>query len=315
MFKNDSKMLYSMAPHSAFTDLCNFSNTLFCSFRAATDHISPDGKIVILQLDWQGDTVAKNMVRMLNCDLRDPKLSVSTDGKLILLFYARHSQPDGTFLYSQPYVCFSQDGASWSSPKAVGQKNHWLWRLRWYGDKALGFAYNRRQQILDLYAGNPLRTFEKLLPEALSQRKHHRGYPNESDIGFDSRGTAYAIVRRDADSGMAQWGIAKPPYKQWHWQDLGFYIGGPVMLMLDDQQALLCGRIWQEHGPKTALIKLNLINLEANIVHILPSGGDCSYPGLVKQGDDLYISYYSSHIDNHSRIYLSHLSLADINAG
>ena len=27
----------------------------------------------------------------------------------------------------------------------------------------------------------------------------------------------------------------------------------------------------------------------------LPSGGDTSYPGLVLRGDNLYVSYYSSH--------------------
>ena len=38
---------------------------------------------------------------------------------------------------------------------------------------------------------------------------------------------------------------------------------------------------------------------------ILPSGGDCSYPGLVWHENLLWMSYYSSHEDNHTSIYLA----------
>jgi hypothetical protein len=39
----------------------------------------------------------------------------------------------------------------------------------------------------------------------------------------------------------------------------------------------------------------------------LPSGGDCSYPGMVWHGNELWISYYSSHEDSTTSIYLSRL--------
>ncbi|WP_438863482.1 hypothetical protein [Neptunicella sp.] len=309
MFNDGQKMLYNKASHNAFTDLCVYRQQLYCCFRAAQDHISPDGNIVVLHLGWQGEIQAETKIRMPGCDLRDPKLSVSADGKLILLAYGRHYDQQHKFLYSQPYVWFSTDGNSWSCAKPIGQKNWWLWRLSWYGDKALGFAYNRRQQTLALYAGNPLRTFEKILPEAFSQRKNKLGYPNESDICFNPDGTAYAIIRRDADSGSAQLGIAKPPYKQWRWHNLDFYLGGPAMLLINQQQAVLAGRIWQPSGPKTALINLDLGTFEAKIRQILPSDGDCSYPGLVKQDNQLYVSYYSSHINQQSAIYLHRINV------
>jgi hypothetical protein len=40
----------------------------------------------------------------------------------------------------------------------------------------------------------------------------------------------------------------------------------------------------------------------------LPSGGDCSYAGMVLRGDTLYVSYYSSH-EEKTAIYLATLTL------
>lgn len=37
----------------------------------------------------------------------------------------------------------------------------------------------------------------------------------------------------------------------------------------------------------------------------MPSSGDTSYPGLILDNDLLYMSYYSSHIDNQARVYVA----------
>ena len=49
---------------------------------------------------------------------------------------------------------------------------------------------------------------------------------------------------------------------------------------------------------------------------VLPSGGDCSYAGMVWRDNVLWISYYSSHddqsvIENRSSIYLAQVRLSD----
>jgi len=41
---------------------------------------------------------------------------------------------------------------------------------------------------------------------------------------------------------------------------------------------------------------------------ILPSGGDCSYPGMVWHDNVLWVTYYSSHEKNTS-IYLAKISV------
>lgn len=305
------KAIWSKANHNAFTDLCEYKNTLFCCFREAKNHISADGKIRILTLSKGGNVEYHSSLQMPNVDLRDPKLSVTPDGKLLLLAYARHAKEDGSTLFSQPTTWFSSNGKSWSAGKSLGEKNWWLWRLSWCNDIALGFAYNRSRQSLNLYAGNPRRAFHKVKDKALSLSTHNLGYPNESDIIFDDNGLAHALVRRDADSCTAQLGTAKPPYKQWNWRDLGEYIGGPALVKLNNEQALIAGRQWKGNGPKTAIWRLDLETAQLSLALLLPSAGDNSYPGLVKRGDDLFVSYYSSHQDRKSKIYLAKIALSD----
>ncbi|MBC3766782.1 hypothetical protein [Neptunicella marina] len=303
MTKKFLKCIDEQAAHSAFTDLCLYKNQLFCCFRAATDHISPDGVIKILTLNTQGQVTSSTIVRMAKCDLRDPKLSVDNNGKLILLAYARFYH-DGIHQGSQAYVWFSNDGKSFSAPKALAKPNHWLWRLSWFNHQAYGFAYHRRSQTLNLYAGNPLRTFEEITPEAMSLERHGLGYPNESAIAFSAEGCAYAIVRRDADTASAQLGKSHYPYKKWQWRDLRAYIGSPQMLIWDNTHAIIAGRIWQQQGPKTALIGINLITGKLTLKEILPSRGDCSYPGMLIHQEQLYVSYYSMHQYGKCAIYL-----------
>lgn len=291
--------------HCAFTDLCHWKNNLYCCFREAKDHLSGDGKIQVFTLDLKGQILSKAQFRLANTDLRDPKLSITPDGKLLLLGYARQVNDDNKTLVTQAVCWVSGDGQSWSSPHLMPIKNQWLWRIRWHRDTAYGFAYHRGNQRLNLFKGDPRRSFNLHQSNVLSHRTHGLGYPNESDLLFQADGSAWAIVRRDADSFTAQLGKAKPPYKHWQWFDLGQYIGGPAMLSWDENSALIAGRQWTEKGAKTAIWHLCLIQKKLALFDVLPSSGDTSYPGLVKTENGFMLSYYSSHTDNHSGIYLA----------
>ena len=49
-----TKKLWKNSKHSAFTDLCAFAGNLYCCFREATNHVSQDGRIVVLSVNAQG---------------------------------------------------------------------------------------------------------------------------------------------------------------------------------------------------------------------------------------------------------------------
>lgn len=306
---NSVKKIWNRAQHNAFTDLCHFDSKYFCCFREANNHISGDGKVRIVTLDDSGGVAWSDCLRVPGADLRDPKLSVTPDEKLLLIAYARFRNEQNKTVRSQAVVWFSGDGKSWSQPKFIGPQGWWLWRLRWHEGKAYGFAYNRRADALDFYSGNPLRTFELHQPKAFSKEKLGLGYPNESDLFVDKTGIMHALVRRDADSCTAQLGTSNFPYKNWQWHDLKGYVGGPVMFPLDKNFAMIAGRIWEGYKPKTAVLKFDLRKKRFCEKLIVPSAGDSSYPGLVRKGDSILMSYYSAHEQQKCCIYLAEIEL------
>lgn len=299
--------VWNRPKHNAFTDMCLFKDQLFISFREATDHMGIDGGVRIISCDFSGKVINTTLIKIHNCDLRDPKLTITPDGKLLMTAYSRCYSKHGKWRYSRSLCWFSLDGLSWSGSHWFAEKNWWVWRIRWQQGQAYGLAYNRAQQQLNLYAGNPLRTFECINPNVMSLATHGLGYPNESDLCFMQNGDLYAVVRRDADSFTAQIGHAKAPYRRWRWFDLGEYIGAPVILAKDQKNVFVCGRAWLNKRFKTALWNLNLETKKLQLIDVLPSGGDCSYAGMVQHDGQLYVSYYSSHIDNQSHIYLAQL--------
>jgi hypothetical protein len=298
----------TLGSHNAFTDLCWFNNFLFCCYRQAGNHVSDDGKIRITKLNLNGQVLANSILRLTNYDLREPKLSDTPDGKLLLIAHARAINQQRTYKPSKNMCWVSGDGHSWSSANAFARDNWWLWRVRWQASQAYGFAYNREENSIDLYQGDPRRTFQQQAIGALSLQKHQLAYPNESDLVFQGN-QCFAIVRRDADSYTAQLGHSRFPYKNWRWIYLKFYLGGPVMQLLHDNLAIAAGRVVHNNKLVTAVFTLQLSTGKVLQKLFLPSAGDNSYPGLVIKDSDLYLSYYSSHIDNKSQVYLAKISL------
>lgn len=292
------------AQHSAFVDLCEFKQQLFCCYREAKDHVSDDGAVRILTLDFDGNVSYSNKVHLPHTDLRDPKLSVMPNGHLLLIAYGRHGKVHNKPKAPTNLCWVSQTGHSWSASKEYADKGWWLWRVRWHQEQAYGFAYNRGKNAINLHKGNPRRSFHMHQPSALSLDKHGKGYPNESDLLFD-KSQAFALVRRDADSYSAQLGHSIYPFKKWKWIDLGIYIGGPVMLRLDANHALVAGRVIKKKKLVTALMKMRLSDGKLVELAVLPSGGDNSYAGLVMKDQTLYVSYYSSHEGNKTCVYLA----------
>ena len=302
------KKIGNKAQHNAFVDLCEFNQQLFCCYREAENHVSSDGIIRILTLDYEGKILLSNRIAIPKTDLRDPKITITPDGHILLIANARKTCIGNQTTGRRNLTWVSQTGHSWSAAKKFADNERWLWRIRWHNNQAYGFAYNRKQNAIHLYSGNPRRSFHLHQPFALSLDKHKKGYPNESDLIFDNN-KAFALVRRDADSYSAQLGHSTLPFKKWSWIDLGRYIGGPVMLRLDADFALIAGRIVKHGKLVTGLLKMNLSNGDLQELLILPSAGDNSYPGLVLKEDTLFVSYYSSHEDNKSCVYLAQINV------
>jgi hypothetical protein len=99
-------------------------------------------------------------------------------------------------------------------------------------------------------------------------------------------------------------GVSRPPYREWHWHDLGIFFGGPNFIHIPSGHWIAAGRVVGADGPKTELAWLDVEKYSLTPFLRLPSGGDTSYPGLVWQDGILWVSYYSSH-EGKANIYLA----------
>ncbi len=75
-------------------------------------------------------------------DLRDPKLTETPDGRLMML--AGGSVYEGKALRGrQPRVAFSSDGGgkTWTPTRRILAEGDWLWRVTWHKGRAYGIAY------------------------------------------------------------------------------------------------------------------------------------------------------------------------------
>ena len=175
----------------------------------------------------------------------------------------------------------------------------WLWRVTWHGRTAYGIGYDTASEgFVRLYASTDGSRFE-----ALVQRLFDDGQPNETALVFRPDETALCLLRRDGNAGSAKLGIARPPYTNWQWKDLGARIGGPHMIRLPDGRIIAAVRLY-DGGARTSLAWLDPGAGSLTEFLKLPSGGDTSYAGLVWHRGLLWVSYYSSH-EGKACIYLA----------
>ncbi|MCS7023124.1 MAG: glycoside hydrolase, partial [Gemmataceae bacterium] len=290
--------IWDRAPHNAFTDLIRFGGRWFCTFREGKDHVSTDGALRVITSTDGRQWESAALITSKNADLRDPKLTVTPDGRLMLCAAAwLHDQSK---YQCQSLVWFSRDGRTWGDAHPIGDPDFWLWRVTWHKGRAYSIGYGcRKDQVIRLYVSQDGKKFDRLV-----ERLFDKGYPNETSIVFVGD-TAYCLLRRDgegAGNSNAMLGIAQPPFTKWEWKDLGVRIGGPHMIRLPDGQFIAAVRLYDKKE-RTSLCRLDPVAGKLTEFLPLPSGGDTSYPGLVVYRDELWISYYSSH-EGKTNIYL-----------
>jgi hypothetical protein len=290
------RRIWDRGEHNAFTDLIRYRGRWFCVFREGKDHVSPDGAVRVLTSPDGESWSSAALLRDPRHDLRDPKLSIAPDGRLMLLAAGVVRDPEPRL---HTFVWFSDDGRRWTAPSPAGEPDIWLWRVTWRRGVAYGAGYGRG--ILRLYRSRDGRRFETIVPVLADSEE-----PNESSIVFRPDDTAVCLVRRDGARPTAQLGLSRPPYSVWTWKDLGVRIGGPHLLALPGGRILAGVRLY-DGGTRTSLCAVDIERGQLRELLALPSGGDTSYPGLVYHRGLVWMSYYSSH-EGRTSIYLAKLT-------
>lgn len=306
------KKIWDEAPHNALCDLICYNGRLLCVFRESDTHVAgKDGIIRILQ-SFDGEMwepIAR--IEETGIDLRDPKLSITPQGALMLLVCGAKYRKK-RYLTRQPLAAFSEDGKKWTPFSPILQERDWLWRVTWHNGIAYGASYcavdeanPKGEWALRLYSSSTGLDYALVTQWAIP------GKPNESTVRFDSKGRMIALVRREQPFQNKAWiGSSQPPYNEWNWKETSHHLGGPNFLILPDDTMWASGR-FVEVNPygrfgRTVLAMMTFDDLYLDL--LLPSGGiDTSYPGMLYENEILWLNYYSSH-ESKTAIYVAKIA-------
>ena len=288
--------IWGHAPHNAFTDLIRFRERWWCVFREGEGHDRPGG--IVRVLTSETGVVWESAARVVEggVDLRDPKLSVMPDGRLMLLMGGCVYDDDGEYLTRAPRVSFSEDGFMWSASRKVLAEDHWLWRATWHGDRA--YSLSKLGEGKEPRRGFLYSSADGIEWDWITEFK----LPgvSETTLRFLPDGEMVALVR------PGYIGTSRPPYREWSFCETADRIGGPNFIRLPDGSLWGSGRLFTADGPRTVLARMTTSSYEPALT--LPSGGDTSYAGMVWHDDLLWMSYYSSHEDG-TGVYLARVRL------
>lgn len=311
------KKIWDAGGHNAFTDLLRWRERWWCTFREAAAHVGGDGVIrVITSADGATWEPAAALTEA-EVDLRDPKLSVTPAGRLMLVCGGSVYRGTKVLKGRRPRVSFSDDGRTWTVPQAILEEGDWLWRVTWHGGEAYGVSYRPTPAGAGAAGGDGELVLFKSRDGVVWSELGRPAVPdraNETTLRFLADGRMVAMVRREAGNLRGWWGEARAPYAEWTWQESNVRFGGPEFIVLPDGRRIAGtrGYLPAEAGARakatTVVARIDGARLETLVT--LPSGGDTSYPGLVWHAGLLWVSYYSSH-EGRTAIYLAKVRLPE----
>ena len=314
--------IWDQGKHNAFTDLIRWREKWYCTFREADGHVGGDGKLRVLESIDGAKWTPVGLVEEEGIDLRDPHLSITPDGRLMIVAGGSVYRGTTSIMGRQPRVSFSKDARAWSAPQRVLDEGDWLWRVTWHEGKCYGVAYNaaarQTKEAKEAAKENKAVSTDpadwklKLVVSGdgvkydLVTHLGVPGHPNETTLRLLPGGELMAMVRREGGSTFGWLGTSKAPYKEWNWHETKHRFGGPNFIVLPDGKLIGSSRSYPG-GAKTVIARMGREDYQPILT--LPSGGDTSYAGLVWHDDVLWVSYYSSH-EKKSSIYLAKVRLS-----
>lgn len=292
--------------HNSNTDLIHWNGFFYLIHQTSPYHMGSEKSRLILRRSEDArfwEKVAE--FKAARGEYRDPKFAVI--GNRLLLY----ALPNSTFTAepSTTVYSFSADGTTWTQMDDMEPHGWLFWRPKtWDGSTWYVPAYwhEHGRSIL-------LKSDDGVDWTEVSQI--YEGETNdETDIEFLPDGRMMATSRLEGSgsllgdaSGSTLVAVAEPPYERWEYRKSRVTrLDGPCLFRYKDSIYAVGRRQdsftpWvNEMGGVFARKRTSLFLVEeGGLRHItdLPSAGDTSYAGIVQQGDDLYVSYYTSRID------------------
>jgi len=320
----DSRMIWDLAPHNAFTDLIRYNGKFFCVFREGQTHVSGnDGSIRVIASDSGQIWSSVALLRFPKVDLRDPKISVMPDGRLMIL--CGGSSYEGKKVMGwHTTVMFSDNGYEWTDPMKVKgiPVNNWIFGITWHdgvgyvapricGKNPVTGEVDQEGTQIVVYKTLDGLNYQRVSEDIAGPNFECAGGCGEASIQFDSAGNMRMIVRVP-DAG--KWLKSEPPFSRYEVMDIAHGMGGPDFIGWEDGKWLVGTREYSNERPATRSgsgTVLLIMDDHGAIRRMaeLPAGGDTSYPGMLIHNGALWFSYYSSH-EGKAAIYLAEIPLS-----
>lgn len=308
--------IWDNGKHCAFTSIIKFKGKYYCSFREGESHIfdsrgKAEGKSRILVSDDGKEWKSIALLSKADYDLRDPKLSIMPDGRLMVLM-GGSVYVDKKLVKWHPQVSFSEDGVSFTEPVPVKfnyetAEQDWLWRTTW--DDGVGYCANYYKDFDGEIKLSLVKTTDGLSYDLITELDVN-DFPNEATIRILPDKRMLMMVRRDSGNRKGYWGVSNPPYKEWSWTEMELQLGGPDFIQLDENLFVAGSRSYFIPSAHKTILLTGNEKGRFQEVYMLPSGGDTSYPAFLIEGDELWMSYYSSHETSNASIYLAKFPLS-----
>lgn len=306
--------IWERAPHNAFTDLVEFNSRLYCTFREGSGHVpgkqGTNGTIRIIASDDAQNWRSVALLTEDRVDLRDPKLSVMPDGRLLVVMGGSFYQGEKLGVRHTRVSFSDRAGTHFSAPRPVvideriRTEADWLWRVTWHRGTGYGVVY---QSGSDEFKAHLVATRDGVHYQFVTTFAV-TGRPNETTLRVTPEGEMIAWVRREGASRNGFIGTSRAPYQEWSWQEQQARLGGPNFVVLQHGKLLGATRGYLSERATNTYVTWLMRDGSMQEIVALPSGGDTSYPGMVIKGDRLLLSYYSSH-EGKTSIYLATLNL------
>ena len=307
--------MWDRAKHNSLSDLIRFQNLWYCCAREGELPLGGEGKVRILASYDAKVWSPVALIEDAGTDLRDPKFCLTKEDRLFLV--AGGATYRGSQLMARrPRVVTSTDGKHWSPVEKSLADGDWMCRpiLSAADKRYYAVAYNcypntggpkfEPEWSIKLYNSIDAKAWSLTAPFDV------KGMPNETTVRILKNGTMMALVRRESAvpavgfRGMI--GSAPAPYREWTWKELPVPVRGPNFIELPDGRLVAGSLARGQSGPCMGLFEMTAEGL--TMLLELPSGGDCSYPGMMFHEGSLYVSYHSSH-EGKTSVYIAKVKI------
>jgi hypothetical protein len=293
--------------HNSNTDLIEWNGAWYLIHASAPFHFASADTYLSLKRSTDNGRTWEEVTRfnVPGEDIRDPKFAIMGDQ---LFMYVLKNTDFAAEPYATAYAS-TADGKTWT-PLADVQPQGWLfWRPKTIDQKTWYVpAYWHEHGKSALLSSTNGKTW-KLVSQIYEGDRN-----DETDIEFQPNGSLISTARLEFSDdyigdqrGSTLITTSKAPYTEWitHTKDLVTRLDGPALFSYKGNTYAV-GRYQPElawpfaqQGSILSRKRTSLFQVKPEgLIYLtdLPSAGDTSYAGLVQQGDDLYVDYYSSDV-------------------